>query len=115
MPGNKHTRKRRGGSQQNVQVQPTKSTVEHLQENLKNATGLAKEKIQQLIAFLMELLESVKGSQASETKSVKLSKPKQQVQVGSASEEKVQKVDKVLLPKSFQQRGGKKKTKKNRK
>lgn len=114
MPGNKHTRKRRGGSQQNVQVQPTKSTVEHLQENLKNATGLAKEKLQQLIAFLMTLVESVKGSQTSETKSVKLSKPKQQVQVGSAIEEKVQKVDKVLLPKSFQQRGGKK-TKKNRK
>ena len=114
MPGNRHTRKRRGGSQQNVQAQSSKSTVEHLQENLKNVTGLAKEKLQQLIVFLMGLVESIKGSQTNETKNIKLSKPKQQLQVGSASEKKVEKVDKVLLPKSFQQRGGKKSRKKRK-
>lgn len=109
------TRKHRGGANGNDEQQ-TKSTIEHLQENLKNASGKAKEKMQQLLNYLMGLLESVQKKEEVAVKNVmkkeKMMKPKQdtQQQVGaSMTEEEMRKsVDDILMPKRFQQKGGKK-------
>jgi len=109
------TRKHCGGANGNNEQQ-TKSTVEHLQENLKNATGKAKEKMQQLLNYLMGLLKSVQNKEEVGVKNVmkkeEMIKPKQesQQQVGaSITEEEMRKrVNDILMPKRFQQKGGKK-------
>jgi hypothetical protein len=119
-----YSRKYRGGNEPALEEQ-SKTTVEHLQKNLKNATGKAKEKMQQLLQYVSGLAKTTGTTVETSVQQVEskvapiVSAPvetvKSSVEKVSSGVEKVSSSERSMLPSHFQSKGGAKKSQKKHK
>ena len=119
-----YSRKYRGGNEPALEEQ-SKTTVEHLQKNLKNATGKAKEKMQQLLQYVSGLAKTTGTTVETSVQQVEskvapiISAPveavKSSVEKVSSGVEKVSSGERTMLPTHFQSKGGAKKSSKKHK